>query len=195
MSLVRTIGLAGLLTVQVAAGMLCLAPPPAHAQVGAIRPAPASEVRVQAAYLLKFPSYVVWPEARRAPSPNGIVVAIAQADDLFEEAVKIAAALPPQLRPVLRKIEADEGLEGVHVLYIGRDADPDRYRKWTAQAAIRSVLVVTSGSRAPHAGSTISFRVVDERLRFDISLYSAEKANLKVTAPLLSLAATVIRDN
>lgn len=41
----------------------------------------------------------------------------------------------------------------------------------------------------------INFRVIDERLRFDISLTAAEKAGLRVAAPLLSLAATVIQDN
>lgn len=134
MSILRNSGMACLLAAKVAACQFTLALAPVHAQVASVRLAPASEIRLQAAYLLKFPAYITWPEARRAASPAALVIGIAHGDALFDEALNIAAALPPHLRPVIRKMQADDALEGVHVLYIGPDADAARYRQWIAQA-------------------------------------------------------------
>ncbi|MBC7685731.1 MAG: YfiR family protein [Bdellovibrionales bacterium] len=51
--------------------------------------------------------------------------------------------------------------------------------------------------RSPTAlagGSIINFRLVDERIRFEISLEAAERSNLKLSSQLLTLALSVSRE-
>jgi hypothetical protein len=54
-----------------------------------------------------------------------------------------------------------------------------------------NVLTVTEGVNGLQAGSVINFRLVDDRIRFEVSLDAAEKSNLKLSSRLLSVAYAV----
>ena len=57
------------------------------------------------------------------------------------------------------------------------------------------VLTVTETGRNLRQDSVINFRVVDERVRFEVSLDAAEKNNLKLSSRLLAVAYKVQRGN
>lgn len=168
-----------------------LTSPPAAAEQGELRSQVATEARLQAAYLLKFPAYVDWP-AGRQPARGATVIALTNADDVAEEVRKIAERMEPGVRPTVKTVRAGDSLAGVHLLYVGGDDWP-RYQRWVQQAQTHAALLVSSHPGALDDGSMINFRVVGERLRFEISMAAAEKANLKIGAPLLSLAVVVDR--
>ncbi|QOL49454.1 YfiR family protein [Massilia litorea] len=165
---------------------------PAHdacAQLG-----PPSESVVKAAYLSKLGNYVEWP-VRAAPPPNGrIVIGIVGADDVANSLSQMSAVRDPVKGTIaVRRLRNGDALDNIHILYLG-DGYAVRAGAMIDQAASRSILVVTESDDALSRGSVINFRLLDERIRFDISLESAEKAGLRLSSQLLALAATVIRE-
>jgi hypothetical protein len=55
----------------------------------------------------------------------------------------------------------------------------------------RPVLVVTENDRGLDQGGEINFLLVDRRLRFEVSLLAADRAGLKISSELLSVAVRV----
>ena len=161
----------------------------AHAQPGA-----STEDVVKAAYLSKLHNYVEWP-ARAAPPAGGrTVIGIVGADDVANSLAQLSAVRDPAKGTLaVRRLRNGDPLDGIHILYLG-DGYVARAGAMIEQASARSVLVVTESDDALSRGSVINFRLVDERVRFDISLESAEKSGLRVSSQLLSLAASVIRE-
>ena len=164
----------------------------AAAQPPAGGAAVATETRLQAAYLLKFPAYVEWPDGRTPPAPGASVIGVANAEDVAAELQRIAERLPAPARPTIRIVRGPEALAGVHVLYLGGDDWP-RYQRWVQQASAHGVLLVSANPGALDYGSMINFRLVDDRVRFEVSLAAADKGRLKIGAPLLALALAVVR--
>ncbi|SFB82637.1 YfiR family protein [Massilia yuzhufengensis] len=153
-----------------------------------------TEDAVKAAYLSKLRHYVEWPARAAPPAEGRTVIGIVGADEVADNLGKLAAVRDP-VRGTLavRRLRPGDALEGVHILYIG-DAWFTRAGAMLDAASARSILVVTETDGALGRGSVINFRVAEERIRFDISLDSADKAGLRVSSQLLSLAATVIKE-
>ena len=149
---------------------------------------------VKAAYLSKLRNYVEWP-ARAAPPVGGrTVIGIVGAEEVANNLAQMPAVRDPAKGTLaVRRLRNGDALDGVHILYLG-DGWVGRAAPMIEQAAARSVLVVTESEGALARGSVINFRVLDERVRFDISLESADKAGLRVSSQLLVLAATVIKE-
>lgn len=157
------------------------------------QPAAPTEDVVKAAYLSKLRHYVEWP-ARAAPPANArIVIGILGADEVANNLAQMPAVRDPSRGTLaVRRLRNGDPLDGIHILYLGDDY-VERAAPMIAQAAARSILVVTGSGDALARGSVINFRLIDERVRFEISLDSADRAGLKLSSQLLALAASVIR--
>jgi hypothetical protein len=55
------------------------------------------------------------------------------------------------------------------------------------------VLTVTESDNGLQQGSVINFRLVEDRVRFEVSLPAAEKCGLKLSSRLLSVAYHVLK--
>jgi hypothetical protein len=78
------------------------------------------------------------------------------------------------------------------MLFIG-GAAAERAPRLLRAAAERGVLTVTEFDAGLREGSVINFRLVDERVRFEVSLAAAEKAGVKLSSRLLSVAYRVLK--
>ena len=56
-----------------------------------------------------------------------------------------------------------------------------------------ALLPVTECDLGLQQGSVINFRIIDERVRFDVSLDSAERNNVKLSSRLLTVANRVVK--
>jgi hypothetical protein len=174
--------------------MLCLALcsliPAAMAQASA----PASEERVIAASLYRFLGYIEWPPSAFARADSPYVIGVVGADDIVEELSRVAAGRSMNNRPVsVRKLLFGDPLNGTHVLFIGR-AEKTRQRQLLRQAQAQPVLVVTESEGALAQGSMINFRLVDDRVRFEVALDPIEKSGLKINSRMLSVAISVTKE-
>ncbi|WP_426177905.1 YfiR family protein [Massilia sp. TWR1-2-2] len=151
------------------------------------------ERNVKAAFLYKFLGYVDYPQAAAPAAGEPLVIAVLFADEVAEKLARISAGRSMHGRAVaVRKVRAGESPGRVHMLFIG-DGDAGEVEKALAAVRQAPVLTVTETARNLRHDSVIKFRVVDERVRFEVSLDAAEKSNLKLSSRLLAVAYKVQR--
>jgi hypothetical protein len=148
-----------------------------------------SDIDVKAAFLLRFASYVSWPGEDSTPSPLQIAVLGSP-----ETAGKLRAMVDDRSganRSVgVRTISSLEEARGAHMLYVGSEHRADS-RALPLLADGRGLLVITDSARGLAAGGAINFLTVDRRVRFEVSLEAARRANLSISSELLAVAARV----
>ena len=152
----------------------------------------ASEYRVKAAFLYKFGAYIEWPDGSFPRPDSPLVIGVLGADALAEELAQIVAGRNVNGRPVsVRKLRAGGSIEGLHILFVGR-GDDGRLAEVLAAARGRPVLTVTESEEAS-PGSMINFVLVDDKVRFDVSLLPADLGSVKISARLLAVARKVVK--
>lgn len=150
------------------------------------RPAAYEAEDIKAAFLYHFATFVLWPEEERTESP--FVIAVLDAEGIAAELESYLPGRSIQGRPMrVRQLESLDELGDAAVLFIGSSQN-DRLPRLLQQVADRQLLVVTDARGALDLGSMINFRLVDRRVRFEISLPSAERAGLELSSRLLSAA-------
>jgi hypothetical protein len=148
---------------------------------------PAPERRVKAAFLYKFLGYAEFPPGAFADPASPITIGVAGADDLAAELARIVSGRTVNNRAiVVRPLRESELGTPVHLLFIG-GADPARVGRMV-RAAGNALLVVTECDGGLQQGSAINFRIVDERVRFDVALDAAERNGIKLSSRLLTVA-------
>ena len=152
---------------------------PAHAQQGS------PEDRIKAAFLYKFAGYVEWPE-NRAQGP--IHIGVLGSDAIAAELEQLLPGRVVGNRPLsVRKVEPEDLPDDLHILFV---AEPRSASLAAHRAALQKhgVLIVTEAPDMPAQESVINFLIVDQRVKFTISLDAAAKTGLKLSSRLLAVA-------
>ena len=140
--------------------------------------------------LVKFLGYIDFPGGPLDPG-TPYVVGVAGADDIASELTRLATGRAVNNHGVLvRRVHEGESMRGVHLLFVGADEGFNETALVKA-AALGGAISVTESPTGIEAGSVINFVVVDERVRFEVSLATAEKNKFKLSSRLLSIAHAV----
>ena len=162
------------------------------AGAAAWRPAAAqtySENAVKAAFLYRFAGYVDWPPAAQV-HPQ-FTIAVLAADGVAMELGHLLQNRQVQNRPAqVRSIKSVSEIGSAQMLYIGADYRDD-LRRAIATVSGQPILVVTSQQDGLDAGSAVNFLLLDQRVRFEISVDAAQAAGLRVASELLEVAVRV----
>jgi hypothetical protein len=148
-----------------------------------------SDDDVKAAFLLRFTSYVTWPGEAQANMPVEIAVLGApQTASKLREAVEARNGANRAVG--IRSITRLEDARGASVLFVGgeRRVEPGAL---AVLARGRGLLVVTDSQRGLAAGGAINFLTVDRRVRFEVSLEAARRADVHISSELLAVATRV----
>jgi YfiR/HmsC-like len=96
-----------------------------------------------------------------------------------------------QGRPlVMMQPHTPKEAETCQILYVGR-SEQERATSLLAAVRDRPVLTVGDSPLFVDSGGAIQFVLVENRVRFDVNLTSAQRANLKISANLLRVARKV----
>jgi hypothetical protein len=146
------------------------------------------EDRVKAAYLYRFAEFVEWPESVFARRDTPLTIGVLGSDSFASELMLAVTGRKINDRAVtVRRLKPGEPVTGVQILFIEKDESASL--KQLAQVAqSQSILTVTESDEALSHGSVINFIVVDQRIRFEISLESAERSKLRLSSRLLAVA-------
>jgi hypothetical protein len=141
---------------------------------------------VKAAFIYHFATFVQWPET--TPSGQVFAIAVLGADGIASELEQFLPGRAIQDRPIeVRRPRSMNDVRDAAVLFIGA-AENFRLPKLIRQVEDRPMLVVTDAPNGLEDGAMINFQVVDQRVRFEISLTAAERAGLELSSRLLSAA-------
>jgi hypothetical protein len=152
----------------------------------------ATDVQVKAAFLYKFGAFVEWPPKAFAEPGTAFMIGVLGADAVAEELEQISAGRTVHGRPVaVRRVKRGAPLAGLHVLFVG-EAQAARLHEILASAQGQPLLVVTDAADGLPDGSIINFVPVENKLRFDIAIATAERMRLRISSRLLAVARKVV---
>lgn len=144
---------------------------------------------MKGALLHRFIAYVEWPDSAFAAPDAPFVIGILGNDALAAELQAFTAERFVGKRPItVRRARGPDGLKDAHMAFISA-AEMHQFER--ALRAAPSALVVTEWPGALQEGSVINFTLVNEQVRFEISLESARRRNLRLSSRLLSVAHNV----
>lgn len=151
-----------------------------------------SEYQVKAAFLYKFVGYIEWPADSFNDDASPVVFGVLDADLLADNLEQIVEGRRIQDRNILvRRLRDGDSFAGLHVLFVGQSSTADM-EPVLLEAAGMSVLTVTETPAPRSSTSVINFEIIDNKVRFDISLKLAERGGLKISSRLLQVAYRVI---
>jgi hypothetical protein len=150
----------------------------------------AREYQIKAAFLYNFAKFVDWP-SEVLPETSDTITLCVFADDPVSEALEsIRGKTVKGRRLAIRRIDAGKDLDACHVLFIG-SSEEKRFPQVLQRLLGSSVLTVGEIEHFAESGGMINFFVERNKVRFEINIGSAEKARLKLSSQLLSLAKVV----
>ncbi|HEU4618570.1 MAG TPA: YfiR family protein [Gammaproteobacteria bacterium] len=148
-----------------------------------------SQAQVKAAFLYRFGSYVRWPTL--ATPDDSITIDVLDDPEIAAELESFAAGRKIEGRSVrVRRIRTIEALADDQILFIGSDENP-RLDRIIEAVGKKPILIVTDAQGGLAAGAMINFQVLDQRVRFEISLSHARAAGLDLSSRLLAAAIKV----
>ena len=144
---------------------------------------------LKAAFLFNFAKFVEWP----TDPPQAGPLCVCVLDDSAVEAALaqlVNGALISGRGVTLIKGARNRSLRGCHVLYVG-DPDPARVTETLDEVKGAPILTVGDGDQFARGGGVIGLFVEDGRMRFAINPDAAQRAGLRLSSRLLSLAKIV----
>ena len=143
--------------------------------------------QVKAGFLYHFAAFVEWPDS--TPT-DPIVIGLLGGDEVEAELRRIVAAKRTPGRSIaVRRLQPGEDSSGIHILYVSA-LESQRLERVAAAVRANPTLVVSEAIDGLERGATINF-VTADRVQFEISLESAQRAGLRISPRLLSVAARV----
>jgi hypothetical protein len=175
------------LLMMVLGGMLCGVP---SASVAAIV---YKQDQIKAAFLYNIPKFVEWP-ADRFPDPDApIIIGVLGDGALRQQLETIVKERKINGRAVVvRQVSTVEEIKAVHLLFVRAEDD----EKFAALGrAVQDSPVLTAGESAAfaNAGGMFNFVLAGDKVRFEINMAAAERAQLKISAQLQKLATAIRR--
>jgi hypothetical protein len=149
------------------------------------------EYEVKAAYLLNFTRYVEWPSPAFAGAESPVSICVLGSDPFGDVLDATVRGKLTQGRSIsVRRIRSTAETSGCHLVFVSRAtwrAQPDLTKR------LRTPGLLTVGESADFAqeGGVIGFVIQEETVRFVVNTEARDRAGLRISSRMLSLAAAV----
>ncbi len=147
------------------------------------------EYRVKAAFLLNFTKFIEWPPTAFAQPDSPIAICV-MGEDPFGATLDlmVSGEVVNGRKVVARRIKSGPSPHSCQVMFIG---GPQKDVATILADSGPGVLTVGEGEAFVHDGGVIAFIIEDRRVRFGINQAAAQRAGLKLSSKLLSVAKSV----
>jgi YfiR/HmsC-like len=167
------------LTIAVVLGALAIAGEQAHA---------VDEYRVKAAFLFNFAKFVEWPPETFASADEPIGICVLGQNpfgSVLEETVRGKVVANRTL--VIRQISNTQQGSKCHIVFVSA-SEGKRSLVFLEELKSKRVLTISETDGVNWDGGVIGLSLKDGRVRIEIDLAAAERAGLRISSKLLSLA-------
>lgn len=152
---------------------------------------PSLDYQVKAAMLYKFLGYSTWPNPRFNDAQSPYRICVIGSDEIKNELVAIVAQRVIDGRTIeIYSAKTVDQVGDAHVVFVAHKME-SLLPTLLPLARKNSFLIVTENESGLVSGSTINLRLVDKRIRFDISLLSAQENKIVLSSRLLAIAVSV----
>ena len=151
--------------------------------------APSAKVpEIEAAFLVKFTSYVKWPPGTFSRPDAPVVIGIFGRDPFGSTINTIARSYTTNNRHVeIRRCTNIVQLPTCNIVFVAPSA-MGRLEEVVATVSAQPILLVGDSPGFLDKGGTINFVMVGNKIRFDISRKNCAKAGLEISSKLLKVA-------
>jgi YfiR/HmsC-like len=145
------------------------------------------EYQVKAAFLYNFLKFVDWPAQSFASGSSPFIIGVV-GDDRFNSAIDqaISGKTANGRSIIAKRFKSFKSLTYCHILFIST-SERDSVGQILATIG-PGVLTVSESDGFIQSGGIINFTIVDSKVRFEINHSAADRAGVKISAKLLSLA-------
>ena len=150
------------------------------------------ELRLMAAYLYNFTSFVSWPDGAQAG--DGFTLCVLGEDPFGKLLDGLAGRAVKDTRLVVRRLHGPEQLDQCRLVFFGVTGTA-RTQAALARLAGLPVLTVSDVRGFTRLGGIIEFTTGAERVGFAINNAAAEAAGLGISSKLLNLASPVRQED
>ncbi len=155
----------------------------------------ATEYQVKAAFLFNFAKFVEWPADAFSGTDAPLQICLLGQDPFgheFEEVIGDKSVNGHRIEVIHPSgVPQARGCQIIFVAFSEKRQAPEILR------GLRGANVLTVGDSPGFAGigGVINFVVADGRVRFEINMKAAERAHLKISARLLTVAKLILTDD
>lgn len=143
-----------------------------------------TDAALKAAFVYNFSKFTEWPQETGGSS---LVLCLHNITPALEQAFEpINGRMSNSKSIQLRTIEATSETRGCHMIFIGKGTQRTVIDKILARSV--NLLSIGDAENFIEAGGIIALVEGTNRLKFDVNLAAAQRANLKISAQLLKLA-------
>jgi hypothetical protein len=150
--------------------------------------AQAQERSVQEVYSMmvyNFTKYVQWPDHAGG---GEFVIGVVGNNDIYNTLNQWYGGKPRGSKTyVIKKFNTAADVTDCHVLYIDKSKSGE-FENANNKVKGKGTLVITDKSGLGEKGSSINFKMVDNKLKFELNQKAIEASNLKVSGALSSMA-------
>lgn len=147
-----------------------------------------SEYQLKAAIIYNFPKFVEWPSLASTDLNLPIVIGILGEDPFGQEIDGVINGKTANgRRLVIKRFSSLKEFAPCHILFVS-SSERNNLKQIVATVAGSGVLTVGETDRFAEAGGVIHFNMIGGKVRLIINLAAAERASLRISAKLLSLA-------
>lgn len=140
---------------------------------------------IHAAMIYNFLKYIQWPDDGSA---GEFVVGVLGEDNVFNTLKSYYDGKPKGAKKyAIKKLADASEAASCAVVYIGKNKSKEFDNVKNAIGS-KSILTITDSFNLGKKGSCINFKVIDDKLKFEINQASMNGASLKVAGQLSSMA-------
>ena len=151
-----------------------------------------SEYEVKAVFLYNFAKFVEWPSGAFSEG-SPFIIGVLGNDPFGDNLDKTVKSKSIDGRKIaVRHIDRVENAKSCHILFVSR-SEKGRLNKIMDQLEKSSTLTVGDTDGFLQRGGMINFFIESKKVRFEINPNAAERAKLRISSKLLSLARVVRR--
>ena len=148
-------------------------------------------VQLEAALLVTFANYTVWPPDALPPASEPIVVGVVGDQTLAETFQEVSRERRVAGRPfATRVLHWESDLTGVHLLFLGT-LERRHVTALLAQARLKPILTVSMAPEFAEAGGMITLKSTAGRVSFAVNSRATQLAGLHLSSFVLSYATSV----
>jgi len=152
-----------------------------------------SEYQVKAVFLYNFAKFVEWPSHALAAPSDPIVLGVLGDDPFGQTLEETLHGKSANGHPIaIRRFKSEKQLKGCQIIFVS-GSEKDRLRDIFRGLSNSDALTIGDTDGFAREGGIINFVLQENHVRFEVNIDAAERAHLKISSKLLSLA-KVVRD-
>lgn len=150
------------------------------------------EYEVKAAFIYNFTKYIEWEneDLKDAPVFKIAVFKNTKIEGYLRESLKNKKVSTKKIE--IKHFDKIEKIEQSHIIFIPEEISFKEFKSCVALSYCKNTLIVSESSQCLAYGSCINFLLINNKIKFEISLANLKKNKLKASSQLLKLAERIV---